>query len=142
MIKGIDYTGITISFHCHDGNGSYVMHKRSHLCRDEHDRWDFGGGGLKFNESLEDGVKREVQEEYGTLPLEVEFLGFDEIHREHEGKKTHWISFRYRVLVDREKVVNNEPDKHTDMQWFKLNNLPTPLHSQLDKFLTKYRESL
>ena len=142
MIKGIDFTGVTISFHCHDGYGNYVMCRRTELCRDEHGCWDFGGGGLKFNESLIEGVNREVQEEYGVEPIEIEFLGFDEVHREHEGKKTHWISFRYKVLVDREKVVNNELDKHSDLRWVTLDNLPTPLHSQLGRFIKKYQEKL
>jgi ADP-ribose pyrophosphatase YjhB (NUDIX family) len=142
MIKGIDFTGITVSFYCHDGQGNYVFHKRSDTCRDEHGRWDCGGGGLKFGERLIDAVHREVEEEYGTNPKEVEFLGTDEIHREHDGKPTHWISFRYRVLVDREKVINNEPDKHSDLGWFTLDTVPTPRHSQLDGELEKYKEFL
>ncbi len=142
MIKGTDFTGVTISFQCHDGQGNYVICRRSEQCRDEHGCWDFGGGGLKFNEALIEGVKREVREEYGVDSLNIEFLGFDEIHREHESKKTHWISFRYKVLVEREKVVNNEPDKHSDLQWVTLNNLPNPLHSQLGKLLIKYQDKL
>ena len=26
MIKGIDYTGVTITFYCHDGEGNYLFH--------------------------------------------------------------------------------------------------------------------
>jgi len=89
MIKGIDFTGITITFYCHDGEGNYLFHKRSDECRDEHGRWDCGGGGLKFNEKLLDGVKREVTEEFATEPKEIEFLGYDEVFREHEGVPTH-----------------------------------------------------
>ena len=142
MIKGIDYTGITITFYCHDGNGNYLFHKRSDKCRDEHGRWDCGGGGLKFNEKLLDGVTREVGEEFGTTPLDIEFLGCDEVFREHEGKSTHWLAFRYRVLLDRDKVVNNEPDKHEELGWFTVNNLPEPLHSQIPTELEIYKDKL
>lgn len=77
MIKGIDFTGINVTFYCHDGAGSYLFHKRGINCRDEHGRWDCGGGGLKFNETLEDAVRREVREEFGTDALEIEFMGFE-----------------------------------------------------------------
>jgi 8-oxo-dGTP diphosphatase len=142
MIKGVDYTGITVSFLCHDGEGNYVMHKRGINCRDEHGVWDFGGGGLKFGETLKDALIREVVEEYGTPPLSVEYLGFDEIFREHESKPTHWIGFRYKVLLDRSKVINGEPQKHDEIGWFTLDTLPQPLHSQLQSTIEKYRGRL
>ena len=142
MIKGTDYTGITVSFYCHDGEGNYIFHKRSEKCRDEHGRWDCGGGGLRFGENLNDAVRREIGEEFGVEPIQIEFLGWDEVFREHEGTPTHWISFRYRVLVDREKVVNNEPEKHTELIWTTLDYLPAPLHSQISHELEQYREFL
>ncbi len=142
MIKGIDYTGITISFYCHDGKGNFVTHRRTQNCRDEWGRWDFGGGGLKFNEKLEDGVMREVEEEYGTKPIQIEFMGTDEVFRTHEGKNTHWISFRYKVLVDKDSVKNNEPEKHDALMWVTLDNLPSPLHSQSGASLEKYKSIL
>ena len=142
MEKGIDYTGIAVSFYCHDGKGNFVTHRRTQNCRDEWGRWDFGGGGLKFNEKLEDGVIREVEEEYGTKPIQIEFMGTDEVFRTHEGKNTHWISFRYKVLVDRDSVKNNEPEKHDALMWVTLDNLPSPLHSQSAASLEKYKNIL
>jgi ADP-ribose pyrophosphatase YjhB (NUDIX family) len=140
MKKGIDYTGITVCFHCHDGEGNYAIHKRSARCRDEQGRWDFGGGGLKFGETLEDGVRREVLEEYGAESKEIEYIGFDEIFREHGGEKTHWISVRFRVLVDPEQVKNNEPEKMDEIRWVTTDNLPKPLHSQLGWLIEKYKD--
>lgn len=142
MVKGVDYTGITIGFFCHDGEGNYLIHKRSDNCRDEHGCWDFGGGGLKFNESLIEGLQREVKEEYGVEPEDIEFLGHDELHREHDGKKTHWIQFKYKAKVNRELVVNNEPHKHTEVTWVTIDSLPEPLHSQIPIQLKKYKDRL
>jgi len=142
MIKGIDFTGVTVSFYCHDGKGNYLLHKRTNRCRDEHGAWDCGGGGLKFGEKLEDGLTREIQEEYGTKPEEIQFLGFDEVFREHEGKPTHWISFRYKVLLDREKVINGEPEKIDELSWYKIEEFPVPLHSQMESALEKYKSFL
>ena len=142
MIKGVDYIGVAVAFYCHDGQGNYLFHKRSNQCRDEHGRWDCGGGGVKFGEKLLETVQREINEEYGTTPLQIEYLGMDEVFREHEGQKTHWIDFKYRVLVDREKVINNEPHKHDELGWYRLDNLPTPLHSQVLHEITIYKDKL
>lgn len=142
MIKGIDYTGITVSFYCHDGQGNYILHKRNENCRDEHGCWDCGGGGLKFGESLEAALHREVKEEFGAEIINYESLGVDEVFREHDGQPTHWISFRYRVELDRGKVINGEPEKHDEIGWYRLDNLPTPLHSQMSSVLEKYKDKL
>ena len=78
-------------------------------------------------------------EEYCTDVIEYEFLGFRDVHREHNGKKTHWISLDFKVLVDRNKVGNGEPHKFEAVEWFTLNNLPTPLHSQFPTFLKLHK---
>jgi len=142
MIKGVDYTGVNVAFYCHDGKGNYLFHKRSNKCRDEHGRWDCGGGSIEVNEKLEDAVRREVREEFGTEASEIEFLGFAETFREHEGKNIHWIAFRYRVLVDPEKVKNNEPEKHEELGWFTIDNPPSPLHSMIPTELEEYKDKL
>ena len=142
MRKGIDYTGITVCFHCHDGAGNYAIHKRSDKCRDERGCWDFGGGGLQFGEKMEDGVKREVLEEYGAEAIELDYLGFDEILRDHNDQQTHWLSVRYKVRVDRDAVRINEPDKIDELRWVTMDALPDPLHSQLDWLIEKYRDKL
>ena len=140
MQKGIDYIGVTVAFYCHDGKGNYLFHKRGTKCRDEHGRWDSGGGGVKFNERLLDAVKREVGEEFAVEPKEIIFMGADEVLREHEGKLTHWIKFVYKVLVDRDKVINNEPHKHDELMWTTLDKLPGPLHSQVPIELQQFKK--
>jgi 8-oxo-dGTP diphosphatase len=142
MVKGIDFVGIGVAFFCHDGKGNFLLHKRSGKCRDEHGRWDVGGGGLRVGERLEDVLKREVHEEYGVEPLGHEFLGFEEVFREHEGKTTHWLSFRFKVLVDREAAINGEPEMIDEIGWFSLDNLPSPLHSQLPHEIEIYQAQL
>lgn len=142
MKKGFNYTGITISFFCHDGEGNYVVHLRNQNCRDEHGRWDFGGGGLEFGETIEECLVREIKEEYGIEPINFEYLGFDEIFRKHNEVPTHWIAFRYKAQLDREKVINGEPHKHDELKWVTLDTLPAPLHSQVAPVLVKYKNKL
>ena len=142
MRKGEDFTGVCVVFYCHDGSGNYLFGKRSSACRDEVGRWDPGGGGVKFGESVIDALHREVREEYSTEIVEYEFLGFRDVHRENEGKKTHWITLDYRVLVHPESVANGDPEKIEEICWCTLDNLPEPMHSQEVMCRTLYPDKL
>jgi 8-oxo-dGTP diphosphatase len=139
MKKGEDFTGVTVVYLCHDGKGNFLLNKRSNNCRDEHGAWDPGGGGLEFGDTVVDTLKKEIKEEYCTVVLDHEFLGYRDVHREHNGKKTHWIALDFKVLVDRDMVKNGEPHKFDEIQWFTLETLPTPLHSQFPKFLEQHK---
>ncbi len=142
MQKGLTYPGVTVVFFCHDGKGNYLLSKRSTNCRDEHGRWDPGGGAVEFGEKVEDVLRREVREEYCAEILECEEFGFLDIHRKHDGKPTHWIAILYRVLVDPRQVANGEPHKFDEIGWFTLDALPKPLHSQFPAVLKKYKDAL
>ncbi len=142
MNKGEHYTGVGVVFICHDGAGRYLLNKRSAQCRDEHGRWDIGGGGVEFGETIQETLKKELQEEFNVEPLECDFLGFREVHREHEGRPTHWVMFDHRVHIDPCKVVNNEPHKFEELAWFGLDKFPEPMHSQWPYFLEAYCDRL
>jgi 8-oxo-dGTP pyrophosphatase MutT (NUDIX family) len=142
MKKGEEYTGITVSYFCHDGKGNFVLNKRSQNCRDEHGRWDNGGGGLDFGDGVEETLRKEIKEEYGAQVLAHEFLGYREAHREHDGKPTHWIALYFKVLVSHDEVKNCEPHKFDAVEWFRLDALPGPLHSMLPGALAEYKERL
>lgn len=142
MRKGFDYVGVATVTICHDGEGNYALHKRSELCRDEHGRWDCGGGGLEFGLSVEENVRKEIMEEYCVEALDIEFLGYRDVHREHQGERTHWISLDYKVRINRKKAKIGEPDKASDLAWFKLDEFPDNLHSQFPIFLDRYRGRL
>ncbi len=142
MIKGQDYIGVATVFFCHDGKGNLLMAKRSKNCRDEHDRWDIGAGGLEFGDEIENRLRTEIKEEYCAEILSYEFLGFrNVINRKHKGRPTHWVTLDFKVLIDPAQVNNGEPYKFDEVKWFTLNNLPAEneLHSQLPYFLEKYK---
>ena len=142
MKKGEDFTGITIVYFCHDGQGNFLFNKRSANCRDEIGNWDCGGGGLEFNDTVENTLKKEIKEEYCADVLSFEFLGYRDVHRERNGIKNHWIALDFKVLVDPGKVKNNEPHKFYEIGWFKMDNLPSPLHSQIPHALDIYKNKL
>ncbi|MFA6077226.1 MAG: NUDIX domain-containing protein [Candidatus Paceibacterota bacterium] len=142
MQKGVDYIGISVVYFCHDGNGKVLLAKRSKNARDEQGNWDIGGGGVEFGDTVVNTLKKEIKEEYCADVLDYEFLGYRDVHREHNGKKTHWITLDFKVLIDKEKVKNGEPHKFDAVEWFTLENLPTPIHSQLPNFLEKYKDNI
>lgn len=143
MHKGISFTGITTVFLCHDGKGKLFLTKRSKNTRDEHGRWDPGGGGLKHGQAVEENMRRELKEEYDVEPLRVDFLGyFDAFRTSPDGLPTHWLAMCFAVLIDPGKVKINEPDMVDDQGWFTLDNLPEPMHSQIGKFFELHGEAL
>lgn len=144
MQKGVDCVGVSIVYFCHDGQGKFVMGKRNTNTRDEMGKWDIGGGGLEFEDSVEQTLRKEIKEEYGTEVLQFEFLSYRDVFRKHNGTPTHWIALDFKVLVDKSEVKNNEPYKFDEVKWFTFDNLPEPeeLHSQLPTFLEKYKGKL
>ncbi len=143
MRQGVDYVGVGVVFFCHDGKGNFVMSKRSKNTRDEHGRWDPGGGGIEFGEKIEDALRREIKEEYCTDVINFDFLGFRDVHRvDEKGNKTHWVILDFKVLIDKNKVKNGVPRQHEAIGWFKLNKLPNPVHSQSPLFIRKYKKAL
>lgn len=140
--KGTDFTGITIVYFCHDGNGNFIMGKRSENARDELGRWDIGGGALEFGDTVEETLKKEIKEEYGTVVLSSEFLGFRDVHRDSEGHSNHWIALDFKVLIDPKKVKNGEPHKFEAVKLVTFETMPDPIHSQLPTFLKLYKSKL
>jgi ADP-ribose pyrophosphatase YjhB (NUDIX family) len=131
--RGVDHIGVSASFVIHDGDGNILLQKRGQQARDEQGRWDVGGGAIEFGESIEEAVRREIMEELCAVPLDIAFLTVYDAHREHQGKRTHWIAIMHAVKVDPSSVQIGEPHKIDELGWFTSETLPAPLHSQFWK---------
>ncbi|OGI57122.1 hypothetical protein A3B85_03260 [Candidatus Nomurabacteria bacterium RIFCSPHIGHO2_02_FULL_37_13] len=142
MKKGEDYTGIAVVYLYHDGKGNVLLAKRSNNARDEQGRWDISGGGVEFGDTIENTLRKEIKEEYCTDVSDYQFLGYRDVHREHDGGKTHWIALDFKVLINKEKAKIGELHKFDALEWFTLKNLPSPVHSQFPNFLEKYKDKL
>lgn len=141
--KGISFVGVSVGFICYDKDGEFVMAKRGSSARDEQGTWDIGAGGLKWSETVENTVRREVKEEYGADIQKLDFLGYRDVFRtQPDGQNTHWLSLTFAALVNREEVRLAEPEVFDEIGWFTLDTLPSPLHSQQIPFFEKYRDQL
>lgn len=139
MKAGEDYIAISTPFYCNDGKGNFLLHKRSKNCRDEQGKWDPGGGKLEFGLTPEENVLKEVKEEYGCKGVIQKSILPHTILRTNNGKKTHWVVFPFFIKVKKNEVKINEPDKIDELGWFKLTNLPKPLHSGFNWTFKHYK---
>lgn len=139
--RGIDHIGVGIVAVVHNGNGQILLMKRGLKARDEQGRWDVCGGAIEFGETIDQAVRREVLEELSTEPIDIVFLSAYDAHREHEGRKTHWVQIVHAVQVDPSKVSVGEPHKIDELRWFDIDAMPEPLHSQFSKCFTLAKEA-
>lgn len=141
--KGKSFVGVTTTAICHDGQGKYFLNKRGQAARDERGAWDLCGGGLEVGLTAEENCIAEVEEEYGTTPLELKQIGIRELFRtDHDGNFTHWLSVDFLVKIDPKEAKRNEPDKADAVGWFTLDEFPKPWHSQMAIVLDKYKDIL
>lgn len=141
MKKGVDYPAIYVCGVCHDGNGEVLYARRGPKAHDENGTWNLGAGGtLEHGETIEECLEREMLEEIGTGPITSDFIGIRELFREHNGERTHWVGFYYKVLVDREKVRlvdEEEADAHC---WKSFHKHPSPMISQFEDTYEKFKK--
>ncbi len=142
MKPGKDYIGISVAFFCHDRQGNFLFHQRSQKCRDEQGTWDCGGGKLEFGETPEEGLMRELTEEYGCSGAIDAALPINSYIRGEGEDKRHWIIVPYIVRVDRLQAKLNEPESMDAIGWFTLQDLPDPLHSGVKADIEMYRSYL
>lgn len=140
MKPGEDYPAVTVVFLCHDGQGNYLLQNRQD--QDEKDLWDCGTGTLDLGCTVVETLKKEVKEEYCTEVIDYQFLGYRDVLRENKGKQTHWLALCFKVQVDRDQVAIGEPDRASEINWFKLDKFPASLHSQLQPTIDQFRAKL
>jgi len=123
MKKGIDYIGV--------GVGGAIINEKNEILlflrnvNPEKGYWSIPGGSVEYGETIEDAVIRELYEELG---IQIEIVGLLGVANHIVGEdKSHWVSPEFQVKIVSGTPVNLESDKHIEMEWFSLENLPENL---------------
>src|SRR3989344_6513529 len=139
MRVGVDYIGVSAGAMIFNDKVEILLAKRGPLAKNERGTWETPGGAVKFNETLEAAVRREIKEEYGIgIEIIEQLPAADHIIR---GEKQHWVAttFLAKIRPDQKPKIL-EPGKCSDIGWFSLNRLPKPLSLITQQDLKKYRE--
>lgn len=96
------------------------------------------GGKVEAGETALQAVQREVREEVG---LDIPLSKFTLVHTLHrKGTETEFIALCFKADITNLKPKNNEPQKHDEMRFFKMNQLPEniiPAHKQIIEAVLK-----
>jgi len=125
-LAGIDYIGVSAGAMIFNNDGEIFLSRRGQEAKNERGCWETPGGAVKFNESLEMAMRREIREEYGIEVTVLEqFPAADHIITK---EKQHWVATTFLCNIKpgfEPKIL--EPDKCEGIGWFKMEALPSPL---------------
>lgn len=85
--------------------------------------WSLPGGKVDLWETVEAAVRREVAEELGIVLGPLQLLCVVD----HMADGQHWVAPTYLATTFDGEPENLEPGKHTGLDWFPLDALPSPL---------------
>jgi ADP-ribose pyrophosphatase len=134
--KGKDYIGVGVGAIIVEQDRVLLLKR---LKEPEAGYWSIPGGAVDFGETIEDALKRELKEELSVDVKIIKLLGVtNHILPEAE---IHWVSpvFLVEVLSGNPKIM--EADKHSDLGWFMISNLPdniTLTTTSAVNFLSQY----
>ena len=95
------------------------------------DLWSNPGGKVEPGETVEDAVKREMYEEIGVRVEIKSHLGdYD------DGKKGSYAGYLVEIIEGTARIM--EPDKISDLDWFRLNELPEALAPYTQMYLNNF----
>jgi 8-oxo-dGTP diphosphatase len=122
-LPGQDYPGIGVGLIIRRDDGRVLMCRR--LKTPEAGHWNIVGGKIDKMELAADAARREAEEETGLKIGEIRFLCLVEGILEDEAQ--HWVSLIYVTDDFEGEPVLTEPDKHADLQWIDIGDVPRPL---------------
>ncbi len=87
--------------------------------------WSIPGGGVEYMEDPLDAVARELNEETGLLAKNFELLGYS--NDTHKAESLHYVTFTFYTDKFQGEPKIMEPHKCSEIGWFDIDNLPSPL---------------
>jgi len=102
--------------------------------------YSFPGGHVDGDEAVRHALARELNEELGITinPGEAEFVHVS--HRKADGRE--YVHFLFVVHAWQGDIFNKEPDRHDEVAWFAMDQLPKSLTFDVAGGLQVYREKI
>ncbi len=121
MTKGVDFIGVGVGAIIRDQGGKYFLSQRGPQSRNEQGKWEFPGGSVDFGETLQQAIRRELEEEFGVV-IEVGELVAVANHIITD-ESQHWVSptFLCRIVKGQPEIM--EPEKCLQFGWFTLSQI-------------------
>ncbi len=105
-----------------------AIHQRLAANKAGYLQWALPGGTQEAGETMKETAVREMQEEVGVKPIELEFNNMfeciTEVEKDGEVKLLHFNHFGYVCTSWEGEFKNTEPDKHSDLEWCDVEALP------------------
>lgn len=119
---GIDFPGVGCGLVIRR-DGKVLLYKR--VKSPEAGHWSIVGGKVDHMEQALEAARREAEEESGLTIGDVRFLCMSE--QIIAADRQHWLSLIYLTDDVTGTAQLTEPDKLSDMGWFDVDDLPSPL---------------
>lgn len=116
-----------------------IKHEKTHT-------WNFPGGKVDKDESLEDAIDRELYEELGII-VEKKNIWYNDgilVSMEYpygSGNLVYFKDYSFCIYSYKGLIENKEPNKHSDLLWVNIDINPCifdyPLNNIVSNYITK-----
>ena len=106
-------------------DNAILLLKRSATSSFAPNHYSLPGGRIEKNETFRQALVREVQEELGITINESQLTFTHSFYR--KGTENELVAFIFECRQWQGDIINREPAKHSQLEWFDINNLPSPL---------------
>ncbi len=94
------------------------------------------GGTLEYGETMEESIRREIQEETG---LEITNIRFNYLSDEFDHMPKHFVNIGFVADWKSGEVTTMEPEKCEGWDWYDMDTLPEPLFIKTKQMVDAYK---